>query len=398
MPLFSLDNGRLVPATAPEIEDEQLRDEALMAIRDDAIALLYRPLFPVAWLADTLRSGGYRADRHMSLLALDPNQQTVTVDVLPRIDQDSLMAALARAGRHTDLGRGKLSGLYPRGSAAFRRELTDFLDACPANAPTGPRLIILALDIDPNAMSAINSLAGSGVEVQHVTLHESRTGLFVNLNEIRPHAAAFRMLIDSASQRPALTQDTEILSDDDDHADSPSTTEEPEPEAVPSPRPGGRRRMMRLARQQNLHEAGADEPVTESPAEAAPEPEREPEADPEIEPLSDPLPDEVVRSGSTAFVPDKGSRQLAGIASPEEPVSLRFRSRRRRINAVARLTEEGMLILEDGTAWEDPDDAIGALTGRRSTKGWSSWKAEDGATLADLKNRQVRDGGGDADA
>jgi len=378
MPLFSLDNGRLVPATAPEIEDEQLRDEALMAIRDDAIALLYRPLFPVAWLADTLRSGGYRADRHMSLLALDPNQQTVTVDVLPRIDQDSLMAALARAGRHTDLGRGKLSGLYPRGSAVFRRELTDFLDACPANAPTGPRLIILALDIDPNAMSAINSLAGSGVEVQHVTLHESRTGLFVNLNEIRPHAAAFRMLIDSASQRPALTQDTEILPDDD-HTDSPPTSEEPETEAVPSPRPGGRRRMMRLARQEGLGQASAEEPASESPA----------EAEPDIEPLPDPLPDEVVRSGSTAFVPDKATRQLAGIASPEEPVSLRFRSRRRRINAVARLTEEGLLVLEDGTAWDDPDDAVSALTGRRSTKGWSAWKTEDGNTLADLKNHVV---------
>lgn len=167
-----------------------------MAIRDQVTELLHHPFFPVAWLTETARIG--QVERHTSLVALEPSGQTVTIDVVPMLDSTTLMSCLARAGRHSDMNRGRLASLYPRGTAAFRRDYQEFLDSCPTMAKPGPRLIILALDVDTELRGALDSLLGTGVQLFRISLHETRQGILVSLDEVRPHEASFRSIAQAA--------------------------------------------------------------------------------------------------------------------------------------------------------------------------------------------------------
>lgn len=215
MPVFSLDNGRLSPARSSLSHSEEIVRETLMAVRDQVVELIYRPIFPVAWLTETSRNAG----RHTSLVAMDPSGKTVTVDVFEELDTATLMGSLARASRHEEIPRGRLSGLYPRGAAAFRKDWQEFLDSCPSGLENHPRLIILAVNVDDEVRAALDSLVGASIEVHRIDLHESRSGLLVSLEQVRPHEASF-LAIGRAVRRGEI---------------SPPTDESPEPAPVLEP-------------------------------------------------------------------------------------------------------------------------------------------------------------------
>lgn len=198
MPVFSLDNGRLRPARPTLTHSEDIVREALIAVRDQVVELLYQPLFPVAWLTETSR--GNIGERHTSLVALDSAGKTVTVDVVQQLNSAGLMASLARAARHEEIARGKLAGLYPRGVAAFRRDWQEFLDSCPTGVVDHPRLVIMAVEIDDDVKTALDALVGASLDVYRIDLHESRNGLLVSLEQVRPHEATFLALGQASSR------------------------------------------------------------------------------------------------------------------------------------------------------------------------------------------------------
>ncbi len=207
MPVFSLDSGRLSPARPNLNHSEDIVREALMAVRDQVVELIYQPLFPVAWLTETSR--GNTGERHTSLVTLDPSGKTVTVDVVQELNASILMASLARAARHEEISRGKLSGLYPRGVAAFRKDWQEFLDACPSGLVSYPRLIVMAVEIGDDVKNALDALVGANIEVHRIELHESRTGILVSLEEVRAHEASF-LAIGQAARTAEIAPESEI--------------------------------------------------------------------------------------------------------------------------------------------------------------------------------------------
>lgn len=208
MPVFSLDNGRLSPARSSLTHSEEIVRETLMAVRDQVVELIYRPVFPVAWLTETSRGPG----RHTSLVALDPSSKTVTIDVVEDLDTSILMASLARASRHEEIPSGALSGLYPRGVAAFRKDWQEFQDSCPTGMEDHPRLIILAVNVADEVRAALDTLVGASIEVHRIDLHESRSGILVSLEQVRPHEASF-LAIGQAVRRGELTAPTSETGD-----------------------------------------------------------------------------------------------------------------------------------------------------------------------------------------
>lgn len=496
MPIFSLDNGRLTPADSTLRLDEELRAEAFIAVRDQVVELLARPIFPVAWLTETGRSG--QGAHHTSLVALEPAGEIVTVDVIDTLDTTALMDSLSRAGRHSDISRGKLAGLYPRGTAAFRRDLDEFVSACPSRVEPGPRLIVLAFEVAEEVRTALDSLLGAGVELFRVSLHDSRSGLLVSLDRVRPNEASFQALVQSlraiataGAARPEIADSApsaaepsgdevsrESYDDGAAHAQSAAdedATTSPAENAMPAEAESSETRAdserdeaadvdaaesVDAAEAPDAAEAAeADEPADEAEADTA-QPAEEAaqhgeeteqsaeeaqaqgdaaEADPEdAEQQAGDDPSEILRVGSplrhgpqAAYVGDDGrshwekdaadqflfggsgpashgsssladdswdpgSLEWPAVRHDDEPteleqivaehgeLDLHARSRRRRLNARAHIDSEGRFILEDGTAWPGPNEALEAILGRK-VDGWKLWKTADGHKLSELR-------------
>lgn len=510
MPIFSLDNGRLTPADSTLRLDEELRAEAFIAVRDQVVELLARPIFPVAWLTETGRSG--QSAHHTSLVALEPAGEIVTVDVIDTLDTTALMDSLSRAGRHSDISRGKLAGLYPRGTAAFRRDLDEFVSACPSRVEPGPRLIVLAFEVAEEVRTALDSLLGAGVELFRVSLHDSRSGLLVSLDRVRPNEASFQALVQSlraiataGAARPEIADSAPSAAEpsgaevsresyddaathaqsaaDEDAATSPA--EDPMPaetdtadiradsepdetadvnDAAESTEAAKSAEAAESADAATVPEAvetgGADEAADESDADTL-EPSEEvaqqgeeaeqaaeksqaldaAEAEADLEDAEQEAGDdasEILRVGSplghdsqTAYVGDDGrshwekdaadqflfggsgpashgsssladdswdpgSLEWPAVRHDDEPteleqivaehgeLDLHARSRRRRLNARAHIDSEGRFILEDGTAWPGPNEALEAILGRK-VDGWKLWKTADGRKLSELR-------------
>ncbi|MDO5724615.1 MAG: hypothetical protein Q4P33_09520 [Flaviflexus sp.] len=466
MPIFSLDNGRLTPADSTLRLDEELRAEAFIAVRDQVVELLARPIFPVAWLTETGRVG--EDVHHTSLVALEPAGEIVTVDVLDTLDTTSLMESLSRAGRHSDISRGKLAGLYPRGTAAFRRDWDEFVAACPSRVEPGPRLIVLAFEVADEVRTALDSLLGAGVELFRVSLHDSRSGLLVSLDRMRPNEASFRALVQSlraiatagaarpeiaesasSAAEPAADEVSRATYDDGERPgvepEEPVAPAKPDAAEAETDAADGPEAPAKQAEQVGVVEESKDEPVSEEPetasAEQAAPAEREAETRPERVKDADSSggedPAEILRVGSplrhgpqAAYVGDDGrshwekdaadqfllggpgpagqggsltddswdpgSLQWPSVRHDDEPTELEqivaqhgeldvhARSRRRRLNARAHIDSEGRFILEDGTAWPGPDEALEAILGRK-VDGWKLWKTADGRRLSDLR-------------
>lgn len=502
MPVFSLDNGRLSPARPSLSHSEEIVRETLMAVRDQVVELIYQPIFPVAWLTETSRNAG----RHTSLVAMDPSGKTVTVDVVEELDTSILMGSLARASRHEEIPRGRLSGLYPRGVTAFRKDWQEFLDSCPPGLEDHPRLIILAVTVDEEVRAALDSLVGASIEVHRIDLHESRTGLLVSLDQVRPHEASYLAIgravrrgeiappaspdeaaedapaidapVPAASPAESAPEAAEAQSSDsvesgedfpaqtmDDARDGvvfvsrPGRSASPDPvtsvstawesdESV-APAEGG---SIESASDSSPAQGGfptaspaiaegADAPEDAEPAEATAavaqpgavdaatglgaEPrEAEGPSDPvrsegsgsevraervseatlaadddhdrftfgsvEVSPDQSRSPEEAGWDGEAGPVdraavawPERES-ELQAVASRVGEQQLTFKSLRRRVNATARLTASGEIILENGDPYTDPDEAATAVAGRRMD-GWKNWRTSDGTRLGELR-------------
>lgn len=197
MAVFALENGRLVPAHSVDVADSGVVKESLTAIRERVLDLIDASLFPVAWQSEP--AADQREGQRESLICLDATGQTVTVEVLGVLDATELLGSLARAGRHGEMSRSSLALIYGQGARSFPRDWRTFLDACPPGAAPGPRLYLIVLEIEPGVRSAVDALAGAGLDVRLATLHDGGTQVFVSFEEVRTQGSRLDSLLGSGT-------------------------------------------------------------------------------------------------------------------------------------------------------------------------------------------------------
>ena len=183
MALFEFEDGHLVPAQFGYPVSYDLGPELVDAICQQVLQIVSRPLFPVTWRDMT----GQDDEETPRLTALDVTGQIVSVEILKLLDSETLITSLSRLAIVASLSWSDLAGEYPTGSEGFRAGWAQFRDSMPPAVGPGPRLIMVAGEIDPSVRPGLSILATSGVEVHLMNLRQMSNGrLFLDVNAVGP--------------------------------------------------------------------------------------------------------------------------------------------------------------------------------------------------------------------
>ena len=183
MALFEFEDGHLVPAQFGYPVSYDLGPELVDAICQQVLQIVSRPLFPVTWRDMT----GQDDEETPRLTALDVTGQIVSVEILKLLDSETLITSLSRLAVVASLSWSDLAGEYPTGSEGFCAGWAQFRDSMPPAVGPGPRLIMVAGEIDPSVRPALSILATSGVEVHLMNLRQMSNGrLFLDVNAVGP--------------------------------------------------------------------------------------------------------------------------------------------------------------------------------------------------------------------
>ena len=183
MALFEFEDGHLVPAQFGYPVSYDLGPELVDAICQQVLQIVSRPLFPVTWRDMT----GQDDEETPRLTALDVTGQIVSVEILKLLDSETLITSLSRLAIVASLSWSDLAGEYPTGSEGFRAGWAQFRDSMPPAVGPGPRLIMVAGEIDPSVRPALSILATSGVEVHLMNRRQMSNGrLFLDVNAVGP--------------------------------------------------------------------------------------------------------------------------------------------------------------------------------------------------------------------
>ena len=207
MALFEFEDGHLVPAQFGYPVAQDLGPDLVDAICQQVLQIVSRPLFPVTWRDMT----GQDDEETPRLTALDVTGQIVSVEILKELDSETLITSLSRLAEVASISWSDLAAEYPSGPEGFRAGWTQFRDSMPPAVGPGPRLIMVAGDIDPSVRPALSVLATSGVEVHLMNLRQMSNGrLFLDVNAVGPrlYGHAPQLLV-SAAAAPELTAATE---------------------------------------------------------------------------------------------------------------------------------------------------------------------------------------------
>lgn len=295
MSLFEYDQGHLIPAQFGHPVGPEAQGEILDSIRRQVLEVIARPLFPVTWNDMTVTpvsgmpgefaqpgaspgSGVPGTDGTANgfpqesprLTALDGSGQVVLVEVVNRLDSTGLIAALARLGAVSNLGWNDLAAAYPGGVSAFRSGWTQFRDAMPPNLAAGPRLILVATEIDPDVRPALDALTPSGLEVHHVSVREMSNGRrFLDVQRVASSLFSHdtNLLAGRGARIPAITSATD---EDVQNVEFMASEVDSGPDQVPS-----------------VDFADLATPMATSPVSGTAVPDDEPAA-PEVEAVSEP--------------------------------------------------------------------------------------------------------------
>ena len=207
MALFEFEDGHLVPAQFGYPVAQDLGPDLVDAICQQVLQIVSRPLFPVTW-RDMTGQGDEETPR---LTALDVTGQIVSVEILKELDSETLITSLSRLAEVASISWSDLAAEYPSGPEGFRAGWTQFRDSMPPAVGPGPRLIMVAGDIDPSVRPALSVLATSGVEVHLMNLRQMSNGrLFLDVNAVGPRLYGHApQLLASATAAPELTAATE---------------------------------------------------------------------------------------------------------------------------------------------------------------------------------------------
>ena len=207
MALFEFEDGHLVPAQFGYPVAQDLGPDLVDAICQQVLQIVSRPLFPVTW-RDMTGQGDEETPR---LTALDVSGQIVSVEILKELDSETLISSLSRLAEVASISWSDLAAEYPSGPEGFRGGWAQFRDSMPPAVGPGPRLIIVAGEIDPSVRPALSILATSGVEVHLMNLRQMSNGrLFLDVNAVGPRLYGHApQLLASAAAAPALAAATE---------------------------------------------------------------------------------------------------------------------------------------------------------------------------------------------
>ena len=225
MALFEFEDGHLVPAQFGYPVAQDLGPDLVDAICQQVLQIVSRPLFPVTWRDMT----GQDDEETPRLTALDVTGQIVSVEILKELDSETLITSLSRLAEVASISWSDLAAEYPSGPEGFRAGWTQFRDSMPPAVGPGPRLIMVAGDIDPSVRPALSVLATSGVEVHLMNLRQMSNGrLFLDVNAVGPRLYGHApQLLASAAAAPELAAATEQA--------APFVESTPAESAIPAP-------------------------------------------------------------------------------------------------------------------------------------------------------------------
>ena len=230
MALFEFEDGRLVPAQFGYPVAQDLGPDLVDAICQQVLQIVSRPLFPVTWRDMT----GQDDQERPRLTALDVSGQIVSVEILKELDSETLITSLSRLAEVASISWSDLAAEYPSGPDGFRTGWAQFRDSMPPAVGPGPRLIMIAGDIDPSVRPALSVLATSGVEVHLMNLRQMSNGrLFLDVNAVGPRLYGHApQLLASAAAAPVLAAATEQAAPLDDRAPAESAIPTPPEESA----------------------------------------------------------------------------------------------------------------------------------------------------------------------
>ncbi|WP_048775292.1 hypothetical protein [Sanguibacter keddieii] len=230
MALFEFEDGHLVPAQFGYPVAQDLGPDLVDAICQQVLQIVSRPLFPVTWRDMT----GQDDEETPRLTALDVSGQIVSVEILKELDSEALITSLSRLAEVASISWSDLAAEYPSGPEGFRTGWMHFRDSMPPAVGPGPRLIMVAGDIDPSVRPALSVLATSGVEVHLMNLRQMSNGrLFLDVNAVGPRLYGHApQLLASAAAVPELAAATEQAAPLDDRAPAESAIPAPPEESA----------------------------------------------------------------------------------------------------------------------------------------------------------------------
>lgn len=237
MALFEFEDGHLVPAQFGYPVAQDLGPELVDAICQQVLQIVSRPLFPVTW-RDMTGQGDEETPR---LTALDVSGQIVSVEILKELDSETLITSLSRLAEVASISWSDLASEYPSGPEGFRAGWAQFRDSMPRAVGPGPRLIIVAGDIDPSVRPALSILATSGVEVHLMNLRQMSNGrLFLDVNAVGPrlYGHAPQLLASASAAAPEIVAPAQESIEEVDaeasvESDSETPTTRPTPKVAP---------------------------------------------------------------------------------------------------------------------------------------------------------------------
>lgn len=302
MALFEFEDGRLVPAQFGRPVPSGITAEIIDAICSQVLEIVSRPLFPITW-NDIVRTQD--AGEAPRLTALDATGQVVSVEVVPRLDSDTLITSLSRLADAAALSWSDLAREYEGGVDAFKAGWLLFRDSMPPSPGAGPRLVMVVGAIDPQVRPALDVLSTSGVEVHEVNLRRMSNGrTFLEVAPVGPrlYGHAPQVLIGQA----AAVQEIEARQK---KKEVGAFAAESAPAAAPAPS----NTIPSL-----LGPGSGSGPEAESGLEPEPQPE------PRLEPAEQGIPSEILRAreqGIPLLANDaEGLKVLAQIIGEEVPL------------------------------------------------------------------------------
>lgn len=427
MAIFEIRQGALVPAQLGGVADESAHRQALDLVREQVAQVLRRPLFTVAWK---------QLDAGHSLVAIDGSGQVVAVELLPKLDSTTVVAAMGRLNATSHLGWAEIASLYPAGPTAFQKDWAAFRETMPARINPGPRLSIVSPSISPDVLSSLSVLSDSGLEVFSLSVRALSSGRnFVEIDRIDSHHLPV-----TAKLLPAgdpMDEGIEVVKSEPATASAPTAGAPSAPTPAASQAPAASagasqgaatsqsagtsagsttpssplsrrsRRAQRAANQYSPHAPTAVSPAAVSPvAVSAPTPAPSPAVTPgyrQSAPSRNGQPVRATRVRARVTGQGRLSRRdsgqstvsrshpsgedsrlalnaLASILS--EPVQITWQSVTEGIFHTAQLRPDGMIRVSDGTSFDEPGQAARHCEPAKSVDGWDVWRfGADGPSL-----------------
>lgn len=430
MAIFEIRQGALVPAQLGGVADESAHRQALDLVREQVAQVLRRPLFTVAWK---------QLDAGHSLVAIDGSGQVVAVELLPKLDSTTVVAAMGRLNATSHLGWAEIASLYPAGPTAFQKDWAAFRETMPARINPGPRLSIVSPSISPDVLSSLSVLSDSGLEVFSLSVRALSSGRnFVEIDRIDSHhlPVTAKLLpagdpmdegIEVVKSEPASAPTAAAPSATTPSAPTPAASQAPAASAgasqgaaasqsagtpagsttPSSPLSRRSRRAQRATNQYSPHAPTAVSPAAVSPsAVSASTPAPSPAVTPgyrQSAPSRNGQPVRATRVRARVTGQGRLSRRdsgqstvsrshpsgedsrlalnaLASILS--EPVQITWQSVNEGIFHTAQLRPDGMIRVSDGTSFDEPGQAARHCEPAKSVDGWDVWRfGADGPSL-----------------